>query len=87
MVKSKKVLTDPDTIKLVRGFKQKPGCCASQNFRIGWLNRQSIQLRTRNQDAYHWKMINVETAMVYITTTVVMRIRMSFSSAIGNMRR
>lgn len=40
-----------------------------------------------NQDAYHWKMIRVDSAIVYITTTVVMMIRMSFSSAIGNMRR
>lgn len=40
-----------------------------------------------HQVPYHWNMISVETAVVYIKTTVVMMIRMSLSSAIGNMRR
>ena len=36
---------------------------------------------------YHWKMMSVVTATVYVITTVVMTAKMIFSSAIGNIRR
>lgn len=78
---------DPDIIKLFKPFMQWPGPSSIQNFEIGWLCCQSALGKLRNGETYHWKMMSNETPTVYIRTMVLMMIRMSMSSAIGNMRR
>ena len=35
MIKSSRVLTDPTTIRLIKGLRQKPVFLGSQNFGIG----------------------------------------------------
>lgn len=62
-------------------------CLGSQYAGIGWLECQLMLGRNSDQKIYHSKMLTAEKATVYEIITAVMMSKMSFSSAIGNIRR